>query len=296
MCLISLAALSTCPASRMNRPSAMSGSKLMTATRPWTSWTLRSTAPCSPAASSAVSPCTSARIGLARRRPALALGVGPEQRDRRDGPRRSEPGQPQQRTTCCFDLLHSAGPFAAGSGSCMAQPLNQLRIAHSGPPVPRERAAGLLPGPQPAERPVARRRRTDLRRRCPAPGIRPRRGQRHARGGPRKRPPVVPQARLRRDGAGGRCPGSGPGRDGAIGALLPESVAGSRSPLGPLLAGLHRGPEPRDQPVGAGVVLHRREQLGQHLLGREDRRVAGDLRDRPSASRRRWRWRTRRSW
>ncbi len=49
--------------------------------------------------------------GLARRRPALALGVGPEQRDRRDGPRRSEPGHPQQRTTCCFDLLHSAGPF-----------------------------------------------------------------------------------------------------------------------------------------------------------------------------------------
>ena len=41
----------------------------------------------------------------------------------------------------------------------MAQPLNQLRIAHSGPPVPRERAAGLPPGrhldPQPAE-PVAR--------------------------------------------------------------------------------------------------------------------------------------------
>ena len=42
------------------------------------------------------------------------------------------------------------------------------------------------------------------------------RGQRHARGGPPKRPP---------EGAGGRCPGSGPGRDGSTRPTQPHPPA-----------------------------------------------------------------------
>ena len=47
------------------------------------------------------------------------------------------------------------------------------------------------------------------RRRWPEPGIRPREGQRRDRGRPRSGRP----------GAVGRCPGSGPGRNGSTGAL-----------------------------------------------------------------------------
>ena len=81
------------------------------------------------------------------------------------------------------------------------------------------------PKPEPAPRPGSRHRpratlvgqpglahgwRTDSGVAVPNPASARERGQRHARGGPRKRPPGW---------AGGRCPGSRPGRNGSAGAL-----------------------------------------------------------------------------